>query len=229
MKRIAAVLVLLVVLVVGDRVAEQAVEGVLADQLQGELGSRPDVEIGGVPFLTQAVRGRYDDVQLRADRVERSGVPVLDVRAALTGARVPLSSLLRGEVEQVPVDGLRLRGLVSYDALEAVAGDRDVQLSPEGEDVRVAGSFKVLGREVPVSAVSSLRLDGDSVVLTARRLEIGGASVPGPVAGALSGRLDVRVPLPPLPYDVRVEQVEPGPAGVTVSGAARDTVLRPLS
>lgn len=228
MRLLVAGVVLLALLVAGDRGAEQLAEGVLAGELEGELGARPDVEIDGFPFLTQALRGRYDRLQVTADRVDRAGVPVLDVAATLSGVQVPLSDAVSGAVDSVPVQGLRVRGLVTYDALERLAGDRGIELAAEGAEVRVSGTVRVLGDEVPASALSSLRLEGDTVVLTARTLEVGGAEPTGQVAGALSGRLDVAVPLPALPYGVRLSAVESGPDGVTVTGTApAATVLQP--
>ena len=57
-KLLVALLVLLALLVGADRVAEQVAEGRIADQLRADLSSAPQVEIGGFPFLTQALAGR---------------------------------------------------------------------------------------------------------------------------------------------------------------------------
>lgn len=225
MKWFVVALVLLGLLVAADRVGEQVAERVLADQLQGELGTRPTVEVEGFPFLTQALRGRYSDIRVSAGSVQRDGLRLQGFTSSLTGARVPLSDAVGGDVAAVPVEGLTASGVVSYDELEALSGDRGLQLSADPEGVRVSGSVRVLGRDVAASAVSAVRLDGSTIVVTASRLEVDGAPVSGPVGRALSGRLDLRLPLPPLPYDVRLVSVRGGPDGVTVTGSARDLVL----
>ena len=57
-KGLLVVLLLLVALaVVADRAVEQVAEGVVARQLAAELGTTPSVEVGGFPFLTQAIGG----------------------------------------------------------------------------------------------------------------------------------------------------------------------------
>lgn len=220
--RVAAGVALVLVLglvVAADRVSEHVAEGLLADQVSRELGVRPDVEIGGVPFLTQALTGHYRDLRLTAPRVDGSGVRLDDVEVRLSGADVPLSSVVRGSVDAVPVDRLRVQGVVPYDELEAAAG-RDVQLSAAPGGVRVSGTIRVLGQSVPASATSTVSLDGDRLVLTARELQAAGATA------RLSGALDLSLAVPELPYGVRLTSVAAGPDGVTVSGQATDTVLR---
>lgn len=224
MKLLVAVLVLLGLLIAGDRVAEQVAEHLLAGRLEGELSVRPSVEVGGFPFLTQAVRGRYDEVHVSAAEVDRGRVTLKHLEVTLANARVPLSDLVHGSVSAVPVDRLTASALLPYDALAAAAG-RGLTLGPDPEGVRVSGTVRVLGEDVKASAVSKVQLEGDTVVLRARRVEVGGAQAGGAVAKALAGRLDLRVPLPALPYGIELSTVQAGPQGVTVSGGARHVVL----
>ena len=64
------VLVLLAIAVVADRVAAQAAERELRSKVVQELASRNigynslDVNVGGVPFLTQVAAGRYDEITI---------------------------------------------------------------------------------------------------------------------------------------------------------------------
>lgn len=225
MKTLVALLLLVGLLVAGDRIAEQVAERELARQLEADLGTRPAVEITGFPLLTQALRGRYDEMHVDAPRVRQGAVDVEDVRAVLQGARVPLGDVLGGRVVEVPVERLTATGLVTYAQVEELAGD-GLRLAADPEGVRVSGSIEVLGRTVSASAVSSVALEGDELRVTAQRLEVEGAQPPAAVARVLRDRLDLSVPLPPLPYDVRLAEVTPGPRGITVSGSARDVVLR---
>ena len=223
---VGLVLVLALLLVVGDRVGEGVAEDALADQLTEELGSRPTVEIGGFPFLTQAVRGRYDEIRAEAPRVQQGAIALADVRSVLRGVQVPLSDAVGGRVDEVPVEELTATGLVSYDDLEAASGADDVQLEPDPAGVRVTGRLRVLGQDLPASAVSQLTLDGDVLVVTASSVEVGGQGAPEQVSAALRGRLDLRIPVPELTYGIELWQVQAGPDGVTVQGSARDVVLR---
>lgn len=218
-------LVLALLVAVGDRVGEGVAEDALADQLTEELGSRPEVEIGGFPFLTQAVRGRYDEIRASAPRVQQGAIALADVRSVLRGVQVPLSDAVGGSVDRVPVEELTASGLVSYDDLETASGAQDVQLEPDPQGVRVTGRLRVLGQDLPATAVSQLSLDGDVLVVTASSVEVGGAGAGEQVSAALRGRLDLRIPVPELPYGIRLSSVLPGPGGVTVQGSARDVVL----
>ena len=226
MKLLLALLVLGALLVGADRVAEQVAERALAEQLEAELGTRPTVEIAGFPLLTQALRGRYDELRVAAPRAREGAVTVEDLSATLRGAQVPLGDALGGAVDAVPVEELAATGVVTYAQLEALAGAGDLELAHDPQGVRVRGSVRVLGRTVTASAVSSVALDGDTLVVRATRLDVEGARPPAAVERALRDRLDLRLPLPPLPYDVTLREVSPGPRGITVSGTARDVVLR---
>ena len=226
MKWLVGLLVLVALLVGADRVAEHVAAGVLADRLQTELGSRPTVEIDGFPFLTQAVGGSYQRLRVSAPVVRREGLSLRDFSATLTGVHVALGDALGGSLSAVPVDRLDAGGLVAYDDLAQLAGP-GLRLAGDPNGVRVTGRVAALGRQVDVSAVSSVALAGDTLVVTAGQLTVGGVAVTGPLAAALRGRLDLRVPLPALPYGVRLASLVAGPQGITVSGGARSVVLRP--
>jgi len=225
-KWLVGLLVLVALLVGADRVAEHVAAGVLADRLQTELGSRPTVEIDGFPFLTQAVGGSYQRLRVSAPVVRREGLSLRDFSATLTGVHVALGDALGGSLSAVPVDRLDAGALVAYDDLTQLAGP-GLRLAGDPNGVRVTGRVAALGRQVDVSAVSSVALAGDTLVVTAGRLTVDGVAVTGPLAAALRGRLDLRVPLPALPYGVRLASLVAGPQGITVSGSARSVVLRP--
>ena len=86
---------------------------------KGGLAGTPEVDITGFPFLTQAVAGRYDDVRisLTADELGQPEGTRADV--ALRGVQVPLSSVLSGSVQEVPVDRIDGTATLSYELLAA--------------------------------------------------------------------------------------------------------------
>ncbi len=222
-KLLVAAVVLLVLLVAADRVAVLVADRALATQLNSQLGTPPSVHVGGFPFLTQAVAGRYDDIEVTAPRVTRSGLVLTDLSASLRGVRVPLSAALGGSVSSVPVDRLSVAAVVPFAGLQSRA--KGLTLTQSGDGVRVSGSLRVLGRDLAASALASVALDGTTLVLRATSIEVDGAPVAGSVASALTGRLDLRIDLSDLPYGVRVTSVRATPAGVAVTGTATGTVL----
>ena len=230
MRTLAALVVvalLLAALAVGvDRGAVVLAERALAAQVQrsGALAQRPDVDVQGFPFLTQALRGRYDEVRLRAEG-DVGGVEVdrLDVR--LAGVRVPLSDVVGGRVDAVPVDGVRGDVVVTYGWLSDQVGD-GLELSAEGDLLRVRGEVEVFGRELGASALSDVRLERGTVVVRARELDTGAGAVDGVLERVLADRFDLRVPLEGLPYGLEPTGLRVRPEGLLLTTAGGPTVLR---
>ncbi len=222
-KLVVAVAVLLVLLVGADRVAVVVADRALASQLDGELGTTPTVHVHGFPFLTQALAGRYRDIELTAPRVTRSALTLTGLSVSLRGVQVPLSAALGGTVTSVPVDRLSVAAVVPYTDLQGRA--RGLTLAQSGDGVRVSGSITVLGRTLAASAQSNATLEGTTLRLTASSIAVDGVPAAGSVASALTGRLDLRIDLSDLPYGVRVTSVRSTADGVAVTGTAAGTVL----
>lgn len=215
-------------LAVADRVAAAVAANAVADQVvaAADLVSA-DVSIDGFPFLTQALGGRYDSVSVVARGVVAGDLTVDRLDATLTGVSVPLSDVLSGAVGQVPVASVQATALVGYDELARRSGDRRLTIAPEGDRLRVSGTVSVLGQTVSASALSSVRVDGGAVVVTAQSYSVGDAAASAAVTDALGGRFDLRIPVTDLPYGLQVSGVRVSPAGVEVSAAAAGTVLVP--
>lgn len=229
MKGFLTTLVVLVVLAVAaDRIALVVAERTVAAQLQtsGSLSTRPNVSVRGIPFLTQAISGRYDDVELSATSVTAGGGRLSRLEATLRGVHVPLSDALSGSVSEVPVDRVRATVLLTYSDIQKQLRDRRLALSAAGELLRVTGSVQVLGRTVSASAVSTVTLRGTSVVVTAQRFEIGGRAADRVLSGALGGRLDFTVRIGQLPYGLRLTGVRVRPEGVVATASGTNTILR---
>ena len=223
---------LLVLLVAADRVAAAVAERLLADELQrsGGFASRPDVEVRGVPFLTQVLAGRYDRIDVVArdvDAGEVAGTPVELSRlsATLRGARVPLDDALSGTVTSVPVDRVDARVLLPFSVLERSTDVGDLTVAPDGDRLRLRGSVEVFGQELTASARGRLTVDDGAVVVTAESVDVGNDVVDDLVGNAVEDRFDVRVPLTGLPYGLEVDAVTVQPDGLAVTARARDTVV----
>ncbi|QLY29231.1 DUF2993 domain-containing protein [Nocardia huaxiensis] len=136
-------LVVLVVLV-GLGAAADFGAGAYADNAAAEamrntanLGSDPEVEIRGFPFLTQVAGGKYDNIEVRAKGVGTEEFGFVDVEANLYGASIPFSDISKRELHRVEVD--RLVTTVRFDAsrplvLLDVAGLLPFGVVPTGLD-----------------------------------------------------------------------------------------------
>lgn len=229
MKRALALLLLVGLVAAGDVVAAAAAEREVARQLQtaAALPARPQVDVRGWPFLPQAVRGRYADIRVQAADVPTGGVPLARLDVRLTGVRAPLAAALRGAVRELPVERLDASALVSYDALSRASDVGSVALSAAGDLLRVSGRVSVLGVTLEASALSSVSVRGDVLVVTAQRYEVGGAATSAVVTAALRGRLDLRLRVGTLPYGLVLSGARVVPGGVALRASAEDAVLRP--
>ncbi len=226
---VVIVAVLLGIGLLADRAVEKWAEGYVADQLteQAGLAGTPDVDVRGFPFLTQALSGTYEDVRisLTADELGQPEGTSADVR--LVGVQIPLSAVLSGEVQEVPVDRIEGTATLSYELLSDQLGG-DSTLSPEGDGLRVTKTVEILGYTLPLTATGTISLDGDELVVDVERASGAGVEVPGFLVDQASDLLDLRYAVPALPFGLQLTSVTPAPDGVVVEVEATDTVLAPL-
>jgi hypothetical protein len=224
-------LVLLLVLagaaVVADRVgvavAEDRVAQVIADR--GQLPGPPEVEIEGFPFLTQALGGRYEQVRIALTASDLGQPEGTRADVSLRGVRVPLSDVLSGSVEEVPVDRIDGTATLSYDLLSAQLGP-GTTLAREGDGLRITRTVELAGQRLPLTATGTLALDGNALVVDVEEATGAGVDLPAFLVERAADLLDLRYPIPELPFGLQLTGVSPGEAGVDVAVEATDTVLR---
>jgi hypothetical protein len=223
------VAVLLGIGLLADRAVEKWAEGYVADQLteQAGLGGTPDVDVRGFPFLSQALGGRYDDVRisLTADELGQPEGTRADIR--LTGVQIPLSAVLSGDVQEVPIDRIEGTATLSYELLSDQLGG-DSTLSREGDGLRVTKTVELLGYTLPLTATGTVSLDRDELVVDVERASGAGVEVPGFLVERTGDLLDLRYAVPPLPFGLALTRVTPARDGVVVEVEATDAVVAPL-
>jgi hypothetical protein len=223
---LVVVLVLLGLAVAADRVAVNIAEDKVATQVaeKGSLHGTPGVDITGFPFLTQAVAGTYDDVRisLTAEQLGQPAGTRADV--ALHGVHVPLSSVLSGSVDRVPVDRIDGTATISYELLSAQLGG-DSTLRPEGDGLRITKTVELLGQTIPLTAAGTVTLKGNQLVIDVAKASGAGVDLPGFLVSRASDLLDLRYDVPPLPFGLQLTGVTPADDGVHLTLAAEDTVL----
>ena len=225
---LVTVVSLVICAVAADRISLALTQSAVAAQLQtsGGLSTRPHVSIRGVPFLTQAFGGKYDDVAVSATEVTAGGGRLSKLDVSLRGVHVPLSDALSGSVDAVPVDAVRATVLMSYADIDGQLKDRRLTVAPAGDQLRVSGSVQVLGRTVKASAISTVTLSGSSVVVTAKRFEVGNTMADRAVTVALAGRFDFVIRIGALPYGLTLSSLRVRPEGVVATADSGPTVLQ---
>jgi hypothetical protein len=232
-KGLVVLLVIVAVLLgigfLADRAVERWAEGYVADQLteQAGLAGTPEVDVRGFPFLTQALDGRYEDVRisLTADELGQPEGTAADVR--LVGVHIPLSNVLSGDVQEVPVDRIEGTATLSYELLSEQLGG-DSTLARDGDGLQVTKTVELLGYTLPLTASGTVSLEGDELVIDVEQTAGAGVEVPDFLVDQASDLLDLRYPVPALPFGLQLTSVTPAHDGVVVQVEATDTVLAPL-
>ena len=223
---LVVVLVLLGLAVAADRIAVHIAEDKVATQVaeKGSLHGTPAVDISGFPFLTQAVAGTYDDVRISLT-AEQLGQPA-GTRAdiALHGVHVPLSEVVSGSVDKVPVDRIDGTATLSYELLSAQLGG-DATLRPEGDGLRITKTVELLGRKIPLTATGTVTLKGEQLVVDVSKASGAGVDLPGFLVSRASDLLDLRYDVPALPFGLQLTGVAPADDGVHLRLVATDPVL----
>jgi len=220
-------LLLLGLLVVGDRVAVGFAEDKVATEIaaKGGLQGTPEVDITGFPFLTQAIGGRYDDVRISLTAAELGQPEGTRADIALHGVRVPLSAVLSGSVSEVPVDRIDGTATLSYALLSAQL-EGDTTVTREGSGLRITRTVELLGQTVPLTAAGTVTLDGNDLVVDVQQVAGAGVEVPDWLLSRATGLLDLRYTVPALPFGLKLTSVTPADDGVELGLEATDTVLK---
>lgn len=216
----------------GDRVARSAAESLVTRELQRLTGTLapPEVELHGSSFLLQALRGRYERVDVTMTGLSSGPMRIERVDARLSGVRLPLPELLLRNPGAMAVERATARALLTYADLEAYLEftGRPYTLRPgrEPEEVEISGSVRVLGSDYDVSVDARLGAEAGALTVTPTRLDTG-TDLDRPAELLLGQRFTFVIPLDPLPFGQQVVGVAAGPDGVVVRTGVEGLVLRP--
>lgn len=213
-----------VVLVVADRVGAVVAAHVLADKIQTDegLSSRPEVSIGGFPFLTQAIRGDYSNVTVTAHHLVLGGVPVSRLTVHLHGAHLPLHDALSGNAHQVPVDSTDGQLLLSYPDVNHYLAPKHLTVQPAASgQVRVTQTLSIAGQRLTVSGIGRASVRHDVITATTTSVAAGasGSSVSVPA------RLSASLPMLGIPFRLTLGEVHATTAGVIAAGTVNRLVI----
>jgi hypothetical protein len=223
---VVSVLAVLAVLIAGDRVANAVAQNTLATQLQSELGTptKPDVSIGGFPFVTQVLGGSFSSVRVTADDAtlqsdsQAVAVAHLDVTLTQITATDSYRTIVAGRGEA--------SALVDWAGVSTLAGQ---QVSYVADDrMRIDFSVPIGRLSIDGYLTGRPQLDVDAQTITVADPEVSVASVdvPQAVVDAVSRIVLRPFPIENLPYDIAVTGLTVQPDGVLLSGTGRDIPVR---
>ncbi|MEU7590089.1 DUF2993 domain-containing protein [Micromonospora sp. NPDC049230] len=229
-------------LVVADRVAVGVAERMIGDRVQQEVAkqgaqsTKPDVEVAGVPFLTQVLDGRYERISIKLRDVQAPVegdtvlLPVLNVDAR--NVRASLDTLRSGQGDVV-ADTVKGTGTISYESLAALLKRPGLTLGEQNGKLAVTAPVDILGQKLTVSGTADVTV-ADNGAVALRFNELDAAGLPNlPLARALVSNyaksISIDVPLPDLPFQLAVREVSPLPEGLAVTADAKNVPINSVS
>lgn len=213
-----AVIVLVILLVIGDRVALAVTENQFAGQIQSNgLPVTPSVSIEGFPFLTQLVAKDFHTVNISASDVPAGPVSITSINAKIQGLHfTSLSSSASARADRVDATAF-----VSFGALTAaggIAGGSQITVTPSGPDtVKISAD---LGGIVSDSEEARITTTGPQTI-SVKVLPSG-----GPLGSLLGSFGSFSFSLPKgVPSSLRITNLALGSQGLTISASATNAAF----
>lgn len=195
----------------------------MEDRVQQALAleRRPDLDIGGFPFLVQFARGEVERVDVHLRDLQVQGVHLDEVTIGLRDVAFDRADVLAGRSGSIRVRRGEATVEIDEPTLNQVLADQGVPVSVAllGPRVRAISEIEVEGQRATATAEGTLDLQGTTLVFDPREVSVDGAF--GVPAAAL--RFEVEVPrlFPGLTYEgVRVRE-----AVLALRADLDDTVL----
>jgi len=227
---IFALAVVLILLVVGDRVAVAIAENDIANQVQSQakLTAKPSVDIPGFPFLTQVIAKDLHEVDISMNNVPAGPVTITSIHAVAKGLHI------NGSWNGGLIDSINGTAFISFgalgNALSSTGADKivSISLSQAGPNkVKATASFAGLAS---VTETATVTQTGDKITVV---WDNNGSSSSG--GGILGGILDggngptlpnLSFTLPPnVPAGLKLASVSVTSQGVVATVSAQHTYL----
>jgi hypothetical protein len=226
------------VLVVADRLGASYAARVISDRVAQQVANqhassdKPDVTIEGVPFLTQVLAGRYQEIRIElknfagpAGNGKTIKMPLLDIRAK--DVRAPLETLRtqRGDIVATAVTGA---GTVDYATLADLVGKDGVKLGAKDGKLAVTAPVTVLNQTVTVNGTADLTVKNNVVSLRFEQVTAPGLPQVPLVQNLLNNyakQISIDLRIPALPLKLAVQKVQPTAAGLVVTATANEVPL----
>jgi hypothetical protein len=210
---------------ISDKVAEQVAN-------QKATSEKPAVTIQGVPFLTQVLRGNYQEIKIGlpnfagpAGNDKTIKMPLLDIRARDVNAPIDTIRSGNGDIVASQVTGI---GTIDYDQLGALINQPGLKLSAKDGKLVGTAPVQALGQTYDVSGGATLAVkDG---VVQVRFSDVTAEGLPDiplvqNLINAYAKKLAVDLKVPALPLKLALQKVEPQPDGLKVTAEARNVSL----
>lgn len=167
------------------------------------LPGRPDVSVGGFPFLHEFAAGRMEELEASAEGFAVQGLLIARAEVRLEGIGFSQGDLLLGRGGPVEVRTGSLRVVVDEEDFNRFLGDREIPVRAEmvGPRMRVTTIFEFGDEEVVATAIHRPRLEDGGLVFRPERIRT------EEDLDVFPEDLDFEVPLPRAIPDVAYERL----------------------
>jgi hypothetical protein len=206
-----------------DRLAAHVAADRIASivKTDANLAQTPHVTVKGFPFLTQAISGHYRRIDVTATDIFQTGqLPGSVLQLTFADVRIPLSTVLSGKVNSVPVGTVTGSVTVPFANLQAAADVPGLSILSGvigADELKVSEVVKAPTGNLTVLLTALVTAHLDSIVVTPIDLTTAnGTPVPAQVKTAVLAEAVLSVKLPGLPTGVGITAVSVSNTGVLV-------------
>jgi hypothetical protein len=199
-------------------------------KLHEGLREDPEVRFRGFPFLTQAVKGKFQKVDVTVRDLEREGLTIDRIDATLEGVEVDMGEALNGRVTAVPVQEGEATVRVTFGDLTSYLATKPGNLRVVLRDGRpaVTSTFGIPGAgSVEVAGTPAVKVQGENVRVTVSnvRAAVGAKGLTATLAASAAVRMSFTIPLDKLPFGIDLESAELTDTALVVKASADGIVV----
>jgi hypothetical protein len=220
---------------VADRVAAHEAQNRIADAVRTEANARgitfagePEVSVGGYPFLTQAVSGKYNAVTITLHDVVAEGVRIPELTLYATDIDAPLNTVVGGD-GSIVAQHVRGTGVVDLRAILSLVNEPGLTLAAEGDRLKFRVPLQIAGVPVPLVGTGRVAIvDGRLKVALESVQPESGQQLPA-IANQLleqeKRKWSVNLPLPILPFQLTVHEARISAGDLVIDAEAQAVTL----
>ena len=177
---VAVLAIVALSIVLADRMGATVAERKASQVLSEPFGHPPTVRVHGTPFLTQALRGHYRDVEVSGGGLQVGEIAGATLQAHLYNALLPARELLGGRAGQLPCERVTGRIVLPYGEIARVSRIPGLSLRYERDHLIASAALPVPGisQLARVSGRAELSVIDSIVWLRVRGVSVAGISVP---------------------------------------------------
>jgi len=213
---IVVVLALVVLFVVGDRLAVLYAQNQVAQQFkeQGGFQGTPSVSIKGFPFLTQVIAHNIHEITITSDKIKAGPVTITNLDADITDVK------LNGPFTAGTIGHLDGQALIPFSGLtNALGGELGGAAGGLG-DLASGVTIKSGGHNTIKASFDLLIVSGSATLKVTRepgnKIHIHLLSSHGLPSEITDQLKDLTVPIPALPLGMKIQRIQVTTNGISI-------------